>query len=343
MLKSMIKPVVVVPNWNGKSSLKACIDSLLNQTMEPYIIVVENGSSDDSLNFIQTNYPNIDLIINKKNLGFAGGVNVGIRKAIQLNAKYVALFNNDAVADKDWLKYLVGELDRKSGIGIACCKFLSTDKEHFDSTGDLFTIWGLPYPRGRGEKITSRYDDDTSVFGASGGASIYRVAMLKEVGLFDEDFFAYYEDIDISFRAQLAKWEISYVPTSLAYHEIGATSKKIKGFTTYQTIKNLPWLLWKNVPLRYFFIIGFRFYFAYAAFLASGLFRGQIWAVTKGVTVSVFLLPKKIVQRFHIQSNRKVSDKYIWSILTHDLPPNAHNLRATRDKLQNFIYKKRAE
>ncbi|HXB12101.1 MAG TPA: glycosyltransferase family 2 protein, partial [Bacteroidia bacterium] len=272
-------------------------------------------------------------------IGFAEGVNGGIRRAIDLGVEYVALFNNDAVANKDWLEMLVKELDKKLSVGIATCKFLNIDKVHLDSTGDLLTIWGLPYPRGRGEKIKSEYDNDTIVFGATGGASIYRVSMLREIGLFDKDFFAYYEDVDISFRAQLSGWEVSYVPTSVAYHEIGATSKRIKGFTTYQTMKNLPWILWKDVPIRYFFRVGWRFYIAYTAFFLSAARRGQIWPAFKGASMSALLLPKKIVQRWHIQSTMKVPPEYIWSILTHDLPPNAYNLRVARDKWRNFISK----
>src|SRR6201999_312952 len=97
-----------------------------------------------------------------------------------------------------------------------------------------------------------KYDKQTAVFVASGGASLYRIKMLQEIGLFDEDFFAYYEDVDLSFRAQLAGWKVAYAPRAVAYHQIGATSGHIKGFTTYQTIKNLPLLFYKNVPRKFY-------------------------------------------------------------------------------------------
>ena len=159
--------------------------------------------------------------------------------------------------------------------------------------------------------------------------------MLKEIGLFDNDFFAYYEDVDISFRAQLAGWKVLYEPSAVAYHEIGATSSKIPGFTTYQTIKNLPWLFWKNVPSKYLLKVGVRFYFAYISFIISALLRRQFRPVLKGVFVSTMLLPKKLVQRHKIQASAKVSPEYIWSIMTHDLPPNATKLR----KIRSFYYK----
>jgi GT2 family glycosyltransferase len=322
---------VVIPNWNGKDSLKACLDSLLIQSLKPTIIVVENGSTDGSNKFLADTYPDIVVLEQQRNLGFAGGVNVGIRYAIENNHQFVALFNNDAVADKAWLKNLHQELLDNSHSGIATCKFMDIENKHIDSTGDLYTIWGLPYPRGRGEEVSNQYDEQTDIFAASGGASLYRVKMLQEIGLFDEDFFAYYEDVDLSFRAQLAGWKISYVPSSIAYHQIGATSSKIKGFTTYQTMKNLPWLLWKNVPASLLFRTVPRFTLAYTSFLISAAQRGQSAPALKGVLISVLLLPKKILQRWQIQHKRKVSVDYINSVLTHDLPPNAHKLRALRN------------
>jgi GT2 family glycosyltransferase len=335
----MSETTVVIPNWNGIQSLEDCLDSLIAQSIKINIIVVENGSRDGSLELLRKKYPFIELVVHNKNLGFAAGVNSGIEKAIEKGSKYVALFNNDAVADMQWIQGLISCLDTNSSIGIATGKLTSIDGKHLDSTGDLYTNWGLPYPRGRGEEVGSQYDNDTFVFSASGGASLYRVSMLNEIGLFDKNFFAYYEDVDISFRAQLAGWKVAYVPTSIAYHQIGATSGKIKGFTTYQAMKNLPWLYWKNVPTKYLFSVGIRFSLAYFAFFFSALQRVQAWSAFRGLFVSLIYLPKKIVQRHDIQSNRKVSPEYIWSIITHDLPPNANKLRAIRSKIWKIIRK----
>ena len=321
---------VVIPNWNGAEALPACIDSLKNQSLELKIIVVENDSTDESFELLRNGYPEIEVVRNAENRGFAGGVNAGIRRAIQLGSEYVALLNNDAAADKDWLAGLVNALKANPKAGIATPKILSSTGEYLDSTGDLYTNWGLPYPRGRREAALDKYDAEKEVFGASGGASLYRVKMLEEIGLFDEDFFAYYEDIDISFRAQLAGWKVIYVPQATVNHEISGPSRKIRGFGTYQTMKNLPWLFWKNVPNELLLKIAPRFGFAYFAFYLSALVRGHALAATKGLLVSLTLLPKKLWQRFKIQRAKKVSARYINSILTHDLPPNARRLRALR-------------
>ncbi len=326
----MNKTCVVIPNWNGREELPACLDSLLRQSAPADIVVVENGSTDGSAALLAKDYPQVTVLPQKKNLGFAGGVNVGIQYALDSDYTYVALFNNDAVAHTDWLKHLLQVLTDNQEAGIATCKLMDSQKIHLDSTGDMYTIWGLPYPRGRGEPVGAQYDTATEVFGASGGASLYRADMLKQIGLFDEKFFAYYEDVDISFRAQLADWKVCYAPKAIAYHQIGATSSKMKGFTTYQTMKNLPMLFWKNTPWRFVPRMFPRLFFAYWLMMFRALFDGRGWPALKGQVVFLKNLPYTFSQRRKIQTMKTASDTYIWSILTHDLPPNATKLRVLR-------------
>lgn len=325
----MSRIAVVIPNWNGEDDLAQCLDSLEAQSIKCTIVVVDNGSKDKSLEIL-SKYKDVELIKHSRNMGYAGGVNPGLKFAIDNDYDYVAAFNNDAVADKQWLSYLVECLDGNNEVGIATSKILDGNGERLDSTGDYYTIWGLPYPRGRNETGLNKYDNKTDVFGASGGASLYRVSMLKQVGLFDESFFAYYEDVDLSFRAQLLGWKVKFVPRSIVNHQIGATSSKIKGFTTYQTLKNLPMVLIKNVPSKYFLRVSLRFSLAYLSFFGRALSRLQLWPTFKGVVMVFVLLPKTLVQRRYIQKNRTVSDEYIWSVLIHDLPPNADTLRRLR-------------
>lgn len=322
--------VVVIPNWNGAAGLRSCLNSLVAQSLGPHIIVVDNGSIDDSVELLEKYYPDIEIIRHSKNLGYAGGVNPGFRRAIDMGAAYVAPFNNDAVADRLWLESLVAQADKHPDAGIVTCKLLSSAGDHIDSTGDYYTNWGLPYPRGRGEKDTTAYDHQTTIFGASGGASLFRVKMLEEIGLFDENFFAYYEDVDLSFRAQLGGWTVLYEPRSIVYHELSTTGKRIKGFFTYQTVKNLPWIVIKDVPAPLLPSILPRFLFSHLMFVGRAVIRGHIWYALKALVVCLALVPKKLVERHHIQSIRKVPPEYIWSILTHDLPPNASNLRKLR-------------
>ncbi len=326
----MIETCVIIPNWNGADSLKDCLDSLQAQSLKAHIIVVDNASHDGSRELVKKHYPNIELLINSENKGYAGGVNPGFKRAMELGATYAAPFNNDAVADKHWLKHLVRELDTHPKTGIATCKLLTADGKKLDSTGDYYTVWGLPYPRGRGETDLDKYDDQTEIFGASGGASLYRLSMLEAIGLLDEDFFAYYEDVDLSFRAQLAGWKVAYVPAAKAYHQIGATSSRMQGFTTYQTMKNLQLLWFKNVPGRYLYRVGWRFFLAQCLFIGRAISRGQGVTAIKGDFKGTFLLFADFGKRRRIQRSKQVSDDYIWKLMVHDLPPNAAALRKLR-------------
>lgn len=330
MAKYTDQPVVVIPNLNGGDELLGAVQSLVEQSLEPYIIVVDNASTDASVETLQKKYPEVEIIRNKKNRGYAGGVNPGLRRAIELGATYAAPFNDDAIADKRWLKALEAYLDEHPKVGAAAAKVLAADGERLDSSGEFYTTWGLPYPRGRREYDTRKYDGQTEIFAASGAASLYRVKALEEVGLFDEDFFAYYEDVDLSFRLQLAGWKVAYVPSAVVYHHIGLTSARIKGFTTYQTIKNLPWLMYKNVPAGLLRKVWPRLLLAQLLFTARAFTRGHGWAATKGAMVCLWKLPKKLVQRHRIQKSRKVSNEYLWNMVVHDLPPNAHALRSLR-------------
>ena len=320
----------VIPNWNGLDGLEECLASLRAQSYPAHIILVDNGSIDLSVAMVERKFPEVQIVQLDRNYGFAGGVNAGIAKSLEQKFIYTALFNNDAVAHKDWLKYLVAALEHDIDRGMAACSFVSMDKKHYDSTGDQFTVWGLPYPRGRGEGTGISYADQTAIFSVSGGSSLYRNAVFKRIGLFDEDFFAYYEDVDISWRARLAGFSAVYVPQAIAYHKIGGTSGKMKGFTTYQSFKNMPMIIVKDVPKQLLWHIVPRFILAYITFGVSALQRGHGWYACKGFFRFLLLLPKKLRERKHIQSQNRVSAAQIDSVLTHDLPPMQNKLRKIR-------------
>jgi len=324
------KVSVVVPNLNGADHLLACLDSLTHQSLKPHIVVVDNGSSDDSIELLVKKYPSVEVIARDKNYGFTGGVNPGLQVAIKRDDEFVALLNNDAVAHKNWLEALVKSFSNKPQLGIVTSKIINDSGEYLDSTGEYYTTWGLSYPRGRREADLDKYDGNTDIFGASGGASLYRVAMLKEVGLFDDDFFAYYEDVDLSFRARLAGWEVAFAPEAIVHHHIGSTSARIPGFATYQTMKNLPLLFYKNVPLKLMPIMLPRFKLVYIGLLVSAVGHGEGWLALKGVGRAILLLPKKLVQRHKIQAKRKLTPDQVSALLVHDLPPNARKIRALR-------------
>lgn len=332
------KVAVVIPNWDGLEDMRTCLAALEKQTYPHTVIVVDNGSVDGSVEFLRTQ--NIQLIEHATNLGFAGGVNGGIRPALEQGYDAIALLNNDAIADPGWLKALVETMQTNPKLGIVTSKILTANGTQLDSTGDYYTVWGLPYPRGRGETEINKYDEQTEIFGASGGASLYRSDVFKQIGLFDEDFFAYYEDVDISFRAQWAGWKVAFSPQAIVYHQISGTSGKIKGFATLQTMKNQPLLLVKNVPKKYFWKVFWRFGVAHTLFYLRAITRGQFWSATKGDARGTRLLRKAGKQRKQIMASKVVTDEYIWSMLVHDLPPNAHALRKLRSVWWKLTFKK---
>lgn len=313
------KIAIVVPNWNGQDFLKSCLDSLLLQSQQNTVIVVENGSTDKSREILKSYKDKIIVLEQSENHGFAGGVNQGIKYALNNGFEYIALFNNDALADKDWLKELL-RAATKNKAGITTGKFLRTDKKTIDSTGDFMTTWGLPFPRGRNHKDEGQYDKEEPVFGASGGASLYSAKMFKKIGLFDEDFFAYSEDVDISFRAQLAGYKVFYTPKALAYHHIGGTSGKLSGFTIYHPTKNYWLLYFKNMPgILFWKYLPLASYLYLRMFIVKLLKGGALYFI-KGWLKSLTLIPRKMKERRKIQKTRKASVQYIDSILVHHKP-----------------------
>jgi len=275
-----------------------------------------------------------------------GGVNRGIRPALEQGAEYVVLLNNDAVADEHWLQELVEVAETDKKIGLVAAKIVTQDGKRLDSTGDFYSVWGFPYPRGRGEEDRGQYDgmDMRDIFAASGGASLYRADMLREVGLFDERFFAYFEDVDISFRARLAGWSVRYAPAAFVRHYIGGTSSRIdnygkkpksgvpaaapadgharpSAFARYQTVKNFSYLYTKNMPGWLYWKYLPLFWASAGMMLVSDLKRGLLVSNLKANLVALRHLPGMMVSRWQIQGRRKVKTGEIDKRLIHSLPP----------------------
>ena len=324
--------LIVVLNWNGLDDTEHCLKSLSNQTYGNFkIALVDNGSTEPETNkrlaLLQETYRDqLYILRNSKNLGFDGGVNTGIRFGLEQGFDHIALFNNDAVADPGWLAALVGA-SKKQGSYLTTGLLLHEDGKTIDSTGDWYTSWGLPFPRSRNEPASAA-PKAGYVFGVSGGASLYNANLFRAIGLFDETFFAYYEDVDISFRALLAGYKAYYQPVAIAYHKQGATSSKIPGFAVKQTMKNLPLLFIKNVPTRMLPTIGVRFWLAYALIFIKALLSRNFAATLTGYLQGVwFFWTHAVPERRKIQTNKKVSDEKINQLLFHDLPPDQTGLR----------------
>jgi GT2 family glycosyltransferase len=243
---------VIILNYNGMGYVEECIQSVLNQTYtHKEIIVIDNASTDGSREILREKVSNgIILVENKENLGFAAGNNVGLRMA---HGRYIALLNNDAIADRNWLQELVSAVTRSdSSYGFWASKILFyDDRKIIDTAGHLIYPDGLNRGRGKGERDIGQYDNEEEVFFASGCAALYLKKMLNEIGFFDPDFFAYGDDTDIGLRARLAGWKCLYVPSAVVFHCSSATAGKYSPLKAYLVERNRLWILIKYFPLQY--------------------------------------------------------------------------------------------
>ena len=307
---------IIIPNWNGVHHLPTCLDSLRRQSYPDFeVIVVDNGSTDGSLELLARDYPEVKVVALPENRGFAGGVNAGIREA---RGEIVAVFNNDAEADPCWLGELAGALARHPEAGMATPKVLLLDRrEVINTTGDFYGVDGVPGNRGVWQRDEGQFNDEEYVFGAAGVAAAYRRAMLDEVGLLDEGLISYCEDVDLAWRAQLAGWKCVYVPKAVVYHKLSATGGgKI---ASYYCGRNFIYVMAKNYPttlLRKHWqrIVGAQFDIAWQALKA---WRGEAArARLRGQLAGLWGLPRMLAKRRVVQAGKQVSDEYLESILT---------------------------
>jgi GT2 family glycosyltransferase len=214
---------VVIPNWNGRQFLGPCLEALRAQTLDGFeIVLVDNASTDDSVDFVKEHFPEVRVVEAEENVGFAAGMNLGIRA---VDTELIAFLNNDTAPAPSWLEELVACLERHPRAAAATSKMLLHDRpETIDSAGDGITTLFLPYARGHGARDNAQYEREEQVFSASGGASLWRGAVLDRIGLFDEAFFAYYEDVDLGFRARLAGYECWYAPRAVVRHHRGGSA-----------------------------------------------------------------------------------------------------------------------
>ena len=308
---------VIIVNWNGKKFLPECLESLRQQAYRRFsIILVDNGSNDGSIDFVIRNYPEVKTIALPKNVGFSVANNIAIKTVL---TEYVALLNNDAVAHPLWLQSLMGALESCPEAGFAASKMLYYDNpEIIDRAGDSYTRAGAGLLRGRAEPASS-YNKQEWIFGACAAAALYRTRMLRDIGLFDEDFFLLYEDVDLSFRAQLRGYKCLYVPEAIVHHKASSSIIYDSPTSVYYGHRNLEWVYIKNMPagliLKTIFphiIYDMAAFFFFTARGRSKDFIKAKWDALKG-------LRKVLKKRRQIHRSRIVVDDDIWSLLEKEL------------------------
>ncbi len=305
---------VIIPHYNGVPHLAICFAALNRQTYPHLeIILVDNGSADDSVAFTRQNFPQVQIIELGQNLGLTGAINRGIRQA---RGEVLVPLNNDTEVDPHWAQALVDRLAAFPDAGIVASKMLLfTERAKIHSAGDGFGTNGIPINRGVWQPDTGQFDADTYIFGGCGGAVAYRRAMLNDIGLFDEDLFMYLEDVDLNWRAQLAGYKAVFAPQAVVYHQLSATGGGV--FASYYTGRNTIWVLAKNLPGAIFgrhwpAIIGAQLKIAADALRA---WRGQAArARLRGQLAGLLGLPKWLAKRR--RQIKRVSDDYLENLLT---------------------------
>ncbi len=325
---------IVIPNWNGKHFLKDCLDSLLLQTYKDLeIIVVDNGSKDGSVEFLQANYPQVKVPCFEKNTGFSPAVNRGIRES---KGEYLALINNDTVVDALWVEELVKALKAHPEIGSVGCKMLAyDDRTLLDGVGDGYRRGGLPGRIGHREKDTGLFDEERYILGACGGAAMYRRSMFVDIGLFDEDYFAYLEDVDMGLRAQSAGYKCLYVPTAKIYHlGCGTTGSGYSYLVVRLSSQNNINTLIKNIPGPMMWRFLFEIFRCQGFYLAVVCIRGgQLFAWLEGFGRAILLLPKMLAKRKAINKARRVSLEYLEEVIVQ----SERDLEAARARLHKQV------
>ncbi len=284
------KLAVVILNWNGQLFLEKFLPSVISYSfLEAEIIVADNHSTDDSISFLQANFPSVKIILLDKNYGFAGGYNKALK---QVEAEYYVLLNSDVEVTKNWLTPMIDLLENDKNV-VACQPKIKdyNNKNYYEyagAAGGFIDKLGYPLCRGRIfdkiEEDTGQYDDVTEIFWASGACLFIRAKEFYEIGGLDEFFFAHMEEIDLCWRLKNKGYKIMFCPTSTVYHVGGGTLNKTKPQKTFLNFRNSLLTLHKNLPK------GNRFIILLARLLLDGLagikflFSGKpthTWAIVR--------------------------------------------------------------
>jgi GT2 family glycosyltransferase len=315
----MVKASIVILNWNGREFLRDCFESIEKQTFRDFeTIMVDNNSQDGSADYVKKAFPWVKVIRNKKNEGQTGGDNIGISHA---KGEHLVLIDNDTIVDKNWLKELVAVADSDKKIGICVSKSYFMDNPGMlCSTGVIAYTDGSGIDRGIRETDRGQYDNQTDIFGPGNCSVLYKRTMLEEIKLGkneyrDRDFFAYYEDLDMGYRSRLMGYKCKFVPKSVVYHKMNASSRKISNLGLTCGIRNKFWLIIKNFPnkmlIRYLPFIMLRQFISFVFYL----FVKPSIPATKARIEMIKKIPLMLEKRKIIQKRRRISSDELENML----------------------------
>lgn len=302
LLNKVSKKVsVIIPNYNGQKHLRTCIDSLhqLDFPREEYeIMVVDNASSDNSCEFILSTYPDVVLIKAEKNLGFAGGCNLGIKNS---SGEYIVLLNNDTKVEANWLKELIAVADSDEEVAIVGSKLVFMQPPHaIQNAMSYLTDRGDGGDLGTHQPDEGQYNTTRQGMAVCGASMLIKRTLIEDIGALDEDFFAYYEDADLCYRTRLYGKKIVFAAKSVVYHVHSATSVEWSPFFTYLVLRNKLLIHLKNSPAGFFL----KVFFLYGWQVVN---EGLVKRVNRKTHLKVLTsfagkFPKFLIKRLYIRS-----------------------------------------
>lgn len=314
---------LIIPSGNGRHLLPDCLESLRLQTYRDFqTVVVDNASTDDSVELMRKQYPEVRVLELGYNGAFVGAVNAGIRAT---TGEIVVLLNNDTAAEPEWLAELIAVLDAAPDAGMAASKLLLWDRrDTLHSAADFYGLDGIPGSRGVWQRDEGQYDRDRYVFGACGGAAAYRRTLFDDIGLFDQELFAYCEDVDLNLRAQAAGYGCVFAPRSRVYHRLSATGSG--PFASYHCGRNFITVLLKDVPGPVLRRHWPRMVRAQARFAIEALWHAREPAARarlRGQLAGLALVPRTLVRRRQVQRRLRVPAERIEALMAQGDRPFA--------------------
>ena len=312
---------VLVLNWNGAAVLPRCLDALQAQSFHDFeVLVLDNASTDGSVDEVERRWPGFRLVRFESNLGFSLANNRGARLA---RGRWLAFLNNDAFPRPDWLERLVeASLAWPDVACFASCLVYAGDPAAGDparvqSAGDVCNISGFAWSRGNGFPMTPEYQQVAEVFSPCGAAAIYSRQAFLEVGGFNEDFISHLEDVDLGFRLRLAGRRCLYIPSALVEHVVSAGYGVVSERTVYQVQRNVVWLYVADMPGSLFWKYLPFHLLANLVFLAYYTLHARARAVWRAKLDALLGLPAAIRRRRKLQHLRVVTPGEIDSVLDH--------------------------
>lgn len=304
---SGLELTVAIPNYNGRALLHDVLVSLARQTLTPSaVVVVDDCSDDDSIDYLSARWPQVRVV----QLPVRSGVTVALNACLAAaETELVGLFNNDVELAPECLAELVAEMERRPQIGSVTPKMLDfAERAVIDGAGDALSWRGGGRRRGHEERDVGQYDRAEEVFGPCGGAALFRRSALEAVGGFDEAYFAYYEDIDWAFRAQLLGFRCRYVPSAVLYHRGSATlGRGMSEFNAYHLWRNPIWLIIKCYPVGALLRHAPALLRGQAGNLYTALRERRLRTWTRAMRGALTGLPVAFAKRRAIQRTRVIS------------------------------------